>query len=343
MQHMNCLAAGWAVILGSIAVSSPPARASSGCAADITGDHIADSDDMLALINAWGPCPGGSAPCPADVQANGIVNIDDMLQVLGAWGPCPCNAAGNCVSVSPVWCEDFQLLNYSRWTDGYAADNSCDPVNFDATKFISPTHSHRSRILCTTPDSHRSYGGLRFQGDAVLPNFGTPSTGGINAPNGVLVTMHVWLSSPYTFDSSKWISFLTVTSDCSNAWNNVLTLNIDDSSMKLKPVHITGGAYAPDAPAFPLQQWVRITSYINFYTGQMHVWQNGQKVCNATFTQPNTKMCQWHWGLYASAPNHDLVLHEDNISIVKLNAPLTNFTAEPWYIANGGLACIPAP
>jgi hypothetical protein len=50
-------------------------------------------------------------------------------------------------------------------------------------------------------------------------------------------------------------------------------------------------------------------------------------------------MCQWHWGLYASGPNDDVTLYEENISIVKLQSALTNFTIEPWF-ANGTLPCL---
>ena len=124
---------------------------------------------------------------------------------------------------------------------------------------------------------------------------------------------------------------MTVTDDCSNNWSNVITLNLDDPSMRLKPVHVANVAYAPGAPAFPLNQWVRTTVYLNYYTEQMHVWQNGQKVCSATFARGGTDMCQWHFGLYASGPNDNVVLHEDDLSIVKLLAPLTDFAAEPRF------------
>lgn len=325
-------AAAGSVFMISLAclTTSRPAAASAGCSPDVDGDHIVAMDDLAAVINSWGSCPG-TAPCAADIVPDGVVNIDDLFVLLNSWGECPCVQTNGCVSATQVWFEDFELLNYSRWTDGYASDNSCDTVGFNGSQYVSPTHSHRSVITCATADSHRGYGGLRFLGDTALPSFGIPSTGGINAPNGVVVTFNSRLTSPYTFNSSQWVSFMTITSDCSNNWNNVLTLNIDDSSMRLKPVHITGGAYAPNAPSFPLNQWVRVTVYVNFYTGQMHVWQNGVKVCNATFSQPGNTMCQWHFGLYASGPNHDLTLYEDDIKIVKLNAPLTNFNAEPWF------------
>jgi hypothetical protein len=52
------------------------------CPADITGDCVANVDDLLAVINAWGPCAG----CAADVTGNGIVDVDDLLEVINNWG-----------------------------------------------------------------------------------------------------------------------------------------------------------------------------------------------------------------------------------------------------------------
>lgn len=52
---------------------------------DITHDGVVNIDDLLAVINAWGPCPTGE-PCPADVNNNGEVNVDDLLMVINNWG-----------------------------------------------------------------------------------------------------------------------------------------------------------------------------------------------------------------------------------------------------------------
>jgi hypothetical protein len=58
-------------------------------AADIDGDGGVDIDDLLAVVVAWGPCPGGPAPCPADLDRSGAVDIDDLLEVILAWSRCP--------------------------------------------------------------------------------------------------------------------------------------------------------------------------------------------------------------------------------------------------------------
>ena len=67
---------------------------STTCPGDVApagGNDIVNVDDLLAVINAWGPCddpyicPGDIAPAGGD----GAVNVDDLLAVINAWGACP--------------------------------------------------------------------------------------------------------------------------------------------------------------------------------------------------------------------------------------------------------------
>lgn len=62
------------------------------CLGDINLDRIVNVDDLLAVINGWGPCsPTGL--CPADIEpsgeTDGVVNVDDLLAVINTWGKCP--------------------------------------------------------------------------------------------------------------------------------------------------------------------------------------------------------------------------------------------------------------
>lgn len=52
---------------------------------DLTGDGTVGVDDLLILLNNWGPC-GDPDDCPADITGNGVVNVDDMLILLNNWG-----------------------------------------------------------------------------------------------------------------------------------------------------------------------------------------------------------------------------------------------------------------
>jgi len=54
------------------------------CAGDTNHDDVVDTDDLLAVLAAWGSCEG----CAADVNEDGLVNTDDLLLLLSAWGSC---------------------------------------------------------------------------------------------------------------------------------------------------------------------------------------------------------------------------------------------------------------
>lgn len=53
-----------------------------GLPADVNGDGQVDTDDLLAVLAAWGPC---AAPCPADINGDGVVNVNDLLILIGEW------------------------------------------------------------------------------------------------------------------------------------------------------------------------------------------------------------------------------------------------------------------
>ena len=55
------------------------------CPADIDGDGAVNVTDLLAVLAAWGECPG----CPEDLDGDGNVGIADLLELLASWGPCP--------------------------------------------------------------------------------------------------------------------------------------------------------------------------------------------------------------------------------------------------------------
>jgi glucose/arabinose dehydrogenase len=52
--------------------------------ADLTGDGVVDVDDLLLVINTWGPCPV-KAPCIADLVVDGLVDVDDLLVIINNW------------------------------------------------------------------------------------------------------------------------------------------------------------------------------------------------------------------------------------------------------------------
>jgi hypothetical protein len=72
----------------------------------------------------------------------------------------------------------------------------------------------------------------------------------------------------------------------------------------------------------------------------MYVWQNGTKISDVTFVRASTRICQWHWGAYASGDNDNVVLYEDDNSIWKLQQAWTDFAREP--LCQGAAAVAPA-
>ena len=79
----NCDAGGgnW---LGPNTVCADGGCEPNNCPADINGDGSVNVEDILAVIETWGPCSG----CPADINNDEYVDVTDLLEVVGAWGPC---------------------------------------------------------------------------------------------------------------------------------------------------------------------------------------------------------------------------------------------------------------
>ena len=72
---------------GTMVISCVPSAAP--CPADVTHDSQVNVNDLLMLINSWGPCPVPPVTCPADVVADGQINVNDLLAVINGWGSCP--------------------------------------------------------------------------------------------------------------------------------------------------------------------------------------------------------------------------------------------------------------
>jgi hypothetical protein len=70
----------------NIAIWDPAAAQT--CAPDSNQDGQIDVDDLIAIIEQWGPCDlacaADSAPCGGDGQ----VSLDDLLAVISGWGSC---------------------------------------------------------------------------------------------------------------------------------------------------------------------------------------------------------------------------------------------------------------
>lgn len=57
------------------------------CPTDLDGDGTVGFSDLLALLAAYGDCPGPGS-CEADLDGDGNVGFSDVLVLLAEWGPC---------------------------------------------------------------------------------------------------------------------------------------------------------------------------------------------------------------------------------------------------------------
>lgn len=303
-----------------------------------------------ALALALSGCSGALAEHPLDagmrrgdatVPADGRVQDSSLTDASAVpprdVGTNMCMGAGcTCIRAREMWREDFETGDYSRWTGrSYMSGwgNACQNNGLTNMHPYSGSTAQRSEIVCVSPeDVHRGYGGLQWSGDTVLGEY-TNRGVGLDAPNGIVTTFHTWLEAGYSVGDGRWMSLFTVNPTCDYT-ERVITLGLDNADGIIRPAHYWPEGnltIEPTAAAMPRGRWVRITVYLNFYSGEMHVWQDGQSVEHVSgIVRATRTMCQWHWGLYASGDNTDVVLYEDDKVIWKLEQPWTDFAREPW-------------
>lgn len=69
-----------------IGIEDRPLPPLDGIPADLDGDGEVGFGDLVILLAAWGPCPGGGDPCAADLDGDGEVGFADLLELIAAWG-----------------------------------------------------------------------------------------------------------------------------------------------------------------------------------------------------------------------------------------------------------------
>ena len=55
-------------------------------AGDVNSDGSINVQDLLAVVNNWGPCAQAPNFCPAEATGDGTVNVHDLLAVINHWG-----------------------------------------------------------------------------------------------------------------------------------------------------------------------------------------------------------------------------------------------------------------
>ena len=106
--------------------------AGAACPGDLEDTGTVDVFDLLALLDAWGPC-GDPSDCPADLTGSGVVDVFDLLELLDNWGECPddppnpLSCEGTCGFEAPggCWCDEA-CINF-----GDCCDDACDLCELD--------------------------------------------------------------------------------------------------------------------------------------------------------------------------------------------------------------------
>jgi hypothetical protein len=83
-------AADKAKAAGQLPTDDSSGQFAPGLPGDISGDQIVNTDDLLLIIDNWGPCLGETrSPSFADIEPPGgdcMVDFNDMMVVLMNWG-----------------------------------------------------------------------------------------------------------------------------------------------------------------------------------------------------------------------------------------------------------------
>ena len=321
---------------------------------------------LLALaVGCGGTATGTDPSLPHDVDRDGystLVDCDDRdaaihpdaTEVCGDGVDQDCDGADAscladaCVNATRLWFEDFEAGDYSRWTGGSYCDGcpfTCAATALSTAQAHGPAHSQRSEVTCSTGITpHNANGGLQFNGDAVLPTY-TNTGAGIDAPNGLVITWWTNLDSDTVFQDGSILTLFTAEDTCD--WSTqVFTVGLEDASGDIDAAGFDTRQDVAGSPSLPRHEWVRLTIYLNYHTGVFHIWQNGEIVEHGTFSRPNNTICQWHWGIYASGDNDNIVLFEDDFEMWKLNEDWTDSTNEPYLghgvdVCAGGVASAP--
>ena len=82
----DCFGCPWeAVGNGAVPTVIVEGTVVKGNVADLDGDGVVNTVDLLILFSMWGPC-GNCKDCPADLDDDCTVNTNDLLALFSNWG-----------------------------------------------------------------------------------------------------------------------------------------------------------------------------------------------------------------------------------------------------------------
>lgn len=141
------------------------------------------SDDYFTVVS-------GTQGVTGDVNGDGVVNVDDLLLVINHWGPCSVNASASAAGVPTVSTSCAADLNH----DGVV--NSID-LDIVTKNWTGTTPTTQSAIKVTSPNGGETWGigsnqKIKWTGGVSTDMIGLTlmSAPGANLPNPDIVSMH---------------------------------------------------------------------------------------------------------------------------------------------------------
>jgi hypothetical protein len=137
-----------------------------------------------------------------------------------------------------------------------------------------------------------------------------------------LVEFWAWLDD-IDLRRGEWVSLATFSSDPSDQWSRVVTVNVGSEGwlhLFHVPEHGLGERLLQRTDiAFPQRRWVRITTWLDLdpQHGAAAVWQDGVLVSAARVRGGDGSLDQMHFGLYAAPSLTSATVMNDDIAVYR--------------------------
>ncbi len=101
------------------------------CQGDVDSNGSVNFEDILLVLNAWGPC---GDPCPEDIDQDGIVDFSEILLILSAFGDCPLpppplDRTGSCCLPDGACAASFSASDCEATGGQFNGQGSICPTN----------------------------------------------------------------------------------------------------------------------------------------------------------------------------------------------------------------------
>lgn len=287
------------------AATEPDESSTLGDAAiDSTDVATADAGDGAVTSDVTSESPDAEAPPPACVNAPGTL----------------------------LFYEDYESGELSRWTsDGNVGQGACQNTFVGNERAFGGGFALDSTLTCAPGNDAEHYLALQFDGDDVLSAF-RQNGSGIDAPFGVVISFDVWAELGFTPGTDRWLSLALLSGTCD--WSDtVLSVATLGAGAPLGVAHgdANGGTeydYS-GAPVAARSEWSHVTVYVNYYEQVLSVWQDGILASRAEFERPGNTLCHIWLGAAFGANSVDSRVYQDNVTIWRLSAPLSDADSEP--------------